>query len=131
METGRIWTAQSDSSRPLPLDARKPASLCTQVIEVSAPLDAQLGIFPKKTVPDSLYQAIFGQPDLTVLQPLLTYAVLDAAKIPNLPELLAASQLPHRCLLQGQAFENLANVAPWLVTAGRAQRIHKTAFHRR
>lgn len=43
------------------------------------------------------------------------YAVVDAAKSVNLPELLEASGLPHTCLFDGQSAEELANVCPWLV----------------
>ncbi|MEP4929489.1 MAG: hypothetical protein ABJT31_17080, partial [Hyphomicrobiales bacterium] len=57
-----------------------------------------------KTVPDALYEPLFGQPDDT---PLHTYAILDAAKFPNLPELLEVSGLVHRCLFKGDAFDEL------------------------
>ena len=44
-----------------------------------------------------------------------TYAILDAAKAPGLPELLAASELEHRCLFKGDTYEELKDVAPWIV----------------
>jgi len=54
------------------------------------PLDNQFGVHPPKTVPDALYQPLFGQPDPTPAEvaqcvgadkvpPLHTYAILDAA----------------------------------------------------
>lgn len=43
------------------------------------------------------------------------YAVLDAAMVTNLPEMLGASGLPHCCLVRGKAFDALSTVAPWLV----------------
>ena len=49
------------------------------------------------------------------MQPLQTYAVLDAAKAVNLPEQLSASRLEHRCLFMGAAYDEMKNVAPWIV----------------
>ncbi|MEL6678175.1 MAG: DUF4123 domain-containing protein [Pseudomonadota bacterium] len=44
-----------------------------------------------------------------------TYAILDAARIPNLIELLDLSGLEHRCLFAPDKVEELGAVAPWLV----------------
>ncbi|RAU18527.1 hypothetical protein DN062_07070 [Nitrincola tibetensis] len=89
------------------------------------PLDAQFGVYPKKTVPDALREALFGQPDPTDAEradfgddvpPLVTYAVLDAAKMPYLlTSLLEDSGLRHQSLFQGKAQEELAEHAPYLV----------------
>ncbi|MDP0925656.1 DUF4123 domain-containing protein [Paracoccus onubensis] len=101
--------------------------ICIETIENVEPLDRQFGISPKKTVPDVLREVIFGQPEPT--QPeieiaggdpanvpsMQTYAILDAAKVTNLPELLGASGLEHRCLFKGNAYDDLKDVAPWLV----------------
>lgn len=67
-----------------------------------------------------LRNALFGQ-----LEPIMpadgdpramqTYAILDAAKVTNLPELLERSGLEHRCLFKGTAYNELKNVAPWIV----------------
>lgn len=43
------------------------------------------------------------------------YALLDAAKVFGLPEMLEASGLEHACLFQGDAAEELRDVAPWIV----------------
>lgn len=98
-----------------------------ETIEDVEPLDAQFGVAEPKNVPDALYGALFGQPEPTegdVQQaggdptnvPLLhTYAILDAAKIQGLPELLTASGLEHRCLFKGAALEELKDVAPWII----------------
>ncbi|NSX56065.1 DUF4123 domain-containing protein [Parasulfitobacter algicola] len=77
------------------------------------PLDDQLRVYPPKTVPDALQNSLFGQTDPD--RPLHTYAILDAAKVTNLPELLSTSKLEHRCLFKGQAADDLKNVAPWVV----------------
>nr|WP_237072758.1 DUF4123 domain-containing protein [Pseudaestuariivita rosea] len=87
--------------------------LIIETIEDVIPLDDQFGIYPPKTVPDALYEPLFGQTDPDT--PCHTYAILDAAKVTNLPELLAASELEHRCLFKGQAEDDLRDVAPWIV----------------
>lgn len=87
-------------------------SLRTSTIESVEPLDTQLGVVELKTVPDALREPLFGQ--LSDV-PLHTYAILDAAKVPNLPELLEASGLVHKCLFKGGAYDELKNVAPWIV----------------
>ena len=114
----RVATAQSGSARP---------ALQVEIIEGVEPLDTQIGVFPKKTVPDALYDALFGESALTAAEikaaggdsalvpPMQTYAVLDGAKITNLPELLERGDLEHRCLFKGGAYDKLKNVAPWIV----------------
>lgn len=89
-------------------DSNVPA-LDIETIGDISPLGSQLGIVSKKTVPDALRNILFGQPELT------TCAVVDAAKIPNLPEVLENSDLEHRCLFKGRAYDDLKNVAPWIV----------------
>lgn len=98
-----------------------------ETIDSFEPLDTQIGGFPKKSVPDALHDALFGQPaptkaeivaaggDTSAVPLLQTYAVLDAAKLVNLPELLEDSGLEHRCLFKGDAYDELKEVAPWLV----------------
>lgn len=102
-------------------------ALQIETIENLEPLGSQIGVFPKKTVPDALHNALFGQPEATetevavadgdasAVPPLQTYAVLDAAKLINLPELLEDSGLEHRCLFKGDAYDELKDVAPWIV----------------
>ncbi|MBK4215607.1 DUF4123 domain-containing protein [Paracoccus caeni] len=98
------------------------------VIDGVEPLGTQIGVFPKRTIPEALREVLFGQQDMMVAgdssrrdsetqtaPPLQTYAVLDAAKVANLPELLEDSGLEHRCLFKGDAYETLKNVAPWIV----------------
>ena len=91
------------------------------------PLDAQLGVSFKENVPNNLYGTMFGQPspspaevaaeggDPASVPRMRTYAILDAAKVPNLPELLECSGLAHRCLFKGAAYDELKDVAPWIV----------------
>ena len=89
------------------------------------PLDAQFGVYPKKSVPDTLQDALFGQPEPSEAErgdlgdappPLATYAVLDAAKMPYLlTSLLETSGLRYLSLFQGEAQEDLGECAPYLV----------------
>ncbi len=57
-----------------------------------------------------------------------TYAVLDAAKIPDLPELLEASALTYRCLFKGAAFDEFKDAAPWLVQIKDGDRFTRSLF---
>lgn len=115
--TQQYSTAETQSEPHLNVDA----------IEGITPLDTQFGVADLKTVPDELYGPLFGKPvptetelalacgDPTGVQPLHTYAILDGAKVAGLPELLAASGLEHRCLFKGKAYDDLKDVAPWII----------------
>lgn len=120
------WTLLSGSAAVASPEPEQPA-LQIETIEGIEPLDTQIGVFPKKTVPDALHDALFGQPeprateieaaggDPAAIPPMQTYAILDAAKVTNLPEILERSGLEHRCLFKGNAYDELKNVAPWIV----------------
>ena len=97
---------------PEAVEASTEPALQIDTIDGVEPLDAQLGVADLKTVPDALYEPLFGQPSDALLH---TYAILDAAKVPNLPELLETSGLKHRCLFKGDAYDELKDVAPWVV----------------
>lgn len=115
---GSAAAGQPEPDRPV---------LHVNAIEGVEPLDTLIGVFPKKTAPDALHDALFGQPEPTAVEieaaggdpaavpPMQTYAILDAAKVTNLPELLERSGLDHRCLFKGAAYDELKNVAPWIV----------------
>lgn len=125
-ETYDHWTLLPSCVAAVQLEADPPA-LQVATIEGVEPLDSQIGAFPKKTVPDALHDALFGPLELTAAEieaaggdaaavpSMQTYAVLDAAKVTNLPELLERSGLEHRCLFKGAAYDELKNVAPWIV----------------
>ena len=103
------------------------SALHVEVIDGVQPLDDQFGAEFSKAVPDALHEILFGQlkpgdagmakagGNPENVPPLNTYAILDGAKVTNLPELLDTSGLKHRCLFKGQAFEDLKHVAPWIV----------------
>ncbi len=106
---------------PGPEDAGVTASargMTVEAINGVEPLDAQFGVAEPLTVPPALREALFGQPESTegrATRPLHTYAVLDAAKVLGLPDMLETSGLEHACLFAGDAADELRDVAPWLV----------------
>lgn len=100
-----------------------------ELIQDIIPLDAQVGVLPKKTVPDALHQAMFGQ-EPTAAQLEHTYAILDAAKVPNLLEMLEDSGLEYRCLFTGEAQDDLGQVAPWIVRLEEGSSFTRNLFTR-
>lgn len=116
------WTEGPSARGPSP----KP-TLTVEMIEQVVPLGTQFGVVEPFTVPAALQEFMFGQPEPTEAEiaghhddpdevpQLHTYAILDAAKVTNLPEMLDTSDLPHRCLFKGDAFDELKHVAPWIV----------------
>lgn len=112
----------------LPSDNRDDESpLVIKTIGHVEPLGLQLAVQPKKKVPDSLHDTIFGQPiptdaearfaggDQISVPSMQTYAILDAAKVVNLPELQEASGLRHHWLFRGEAYDKMKNAALWVV----------------
>ena len=97
------------------------------------PLGPQIGVWPKRCVPDALADLLFGdlpdrgRPDEPA-SPCSTWAVLDAARLPNLAEELEASGLVHRCLFRGKAQEDWGHVAPWLVALRPDARLTRRLF---
>lgn len=97
------------------------------------PLGLQLGVWPKRCVPEPLADLLFGDvPDRDrpgdAASPCATWAVLDAACVPNLPEELEASGLAHRCLFRGKAQDDWGHVAPWLVALRPDARLTRRLF---
>ena len=89
-----------------------------ETISEVQPLDAQFGAVRKKSVPDALFDILFGKIDTSGADQdgyPQTYAILDAAKIPDLREYLERSTLEYRCLFKGQAYDDLSDVAPWII----------------
>ncbi|WP_298258159.1 DUF4123 domain-containing protein [uncultured Litoreibacter sp.] len=136
-ELNDYWTQQYS-----PQETPSDPLLNIENIENVEPLDAQFGVADPKTVPDALYAPVFGQPeplefeleqaegDPAAVPPLHTYAILDAAKVPSLPELLATSGLDHRCLFKGDAFDELKDVAPWIVRLEADHKFTRNLFTR-
>lgn len=120
----RVATDTTNGEPPLTLQGSNPPRLQIRTIDDLQPLGPQIGAFPKKTVPDALYDAILGHGtassdatkaavrDLSVP---VTYAILDPLRLDGLTEFLQNSGLEHRCLVKGKAFDDFGQVAPWLV----------------
>lgn len=95
------------------------------VHEVTLPsvraLDAQFGVWPKKHLPEEISSNLFGEnffsskEILHAEQSTHTFAILDAAKIPDLPDTLANSGLTYLNLFRGTAAQELADVSPYIV----------------
>jgi hypothetical protein len=105
------------------------------------PLDGQLGVHPRKTVPDALYEPLFGQPEPTeqeiaqygekdLVPPMKLYAILDAAKVktPGLRRILDTSELDFACLLTGQDYDELKDSAPYIVELKEGNDFTRTLF---
>ncbi len=105
------------------------------------PLDGQLGVHPRKTVPDALYESLFGQPEpieqeiaqygeKDLVPPMKLYAILDAAKVktPGLRRILDTSELDFACLLTGQDYDELKDSAPYIVELKEGNDFTRTLF---
>lgn len=134
-----IWTFGPRDSTRTP---RSGPALTIELIDCVEPLDGQFGVEVPKTVPDALYDALFGlaEPskaeietancDAAKIPPLHTYAILDAAKVPNLPEMLEVFGLEHRCLFKGAAYDDMKGVAPWIVRLEEGNHFTRNLFTR-
>lgn len=120
------WQIPAGDSSPNVSQADRPG-IQADIVEDVEPLDAQIGVFPKRTVPETLRTVLFGQPeptesgiemaggDISNVPPMQTYTILDASKVTGLPDLLENSGLEHLCLFKGDAYDEMKDVAPWLV----------------
>ena len=84
------------------------STLEAERIDGFAPLAAHAGT-GGPAVPASIATILLGHADRS------PYAILDAAKVPGLWELLHGSGLAFRCLFHGPGSEALEAVSPWLV----------------
>ncbi|SFR55642.1 DUF4123 domain-containing protein [Litoreibacter janthinus] len=107
-----IWLLNGASDATAHSDhPTNPAGTVDLIAELT-PLDAQTDTTERKAVPDPLFASLFGPIGDAVPA---TFAILDAAKLPDLPELLLGSGLEHQCLFSGDALEELGHVAPWII----------------
>ena len=97
-----------------------------------APLDSQWGVATPRTVPEALEAAIFSPPAAPDggPEPLHSYAIVEAARVRHLPEILRNSDLAHRCLFKGEAFDSMKEVAPWLVQLREGSSFTRSLFTR-
>lgn len=126
-----VPNVERERGRTLPPAALAPAeeevfSLDLLRLRDLAPLDPQIGVWPKRSVIPALDDALFGPaPDGS--KP-ASFAILDAAKLANLPETLDGSGLRHRCLFKGDALRDWGHVAPWLVALEPGHRLTRRLF---
>jgi hypothetical protein len=108
--------------------APSPAPVEIETLEGVVPLDRQFGAESPKSVPESLSDALFGASSDRHGTPVRLYAILDAALVPNLAQFLEASGLPHECLIRGDSFAELEDVAPWIVQINEANAFTRRLF---
>lgn len=121
-----VWTIGLGANTPS-IDASYGLSRHEQ-LDVT-PLRAQFGQDSEVFVPDALKKPLFGMlSEITETTQLFTYAILDAAKVVGLPELLATSGLEHRCFYKGDTFDQLGDVAPWIVRLEAENRLTQNLF---
>ena len=114
--------------------------LIIEEIEGVEPLDMQMGVHTRKTVPDALLEPLFGQPAPTKdeinhygsaenVPAMKTYAILDAAKMSYLlTAKIEASDLKYQSLFQGKSQEELKEVAPYLVELEQNNKFTESLF---
>ncbi|MEL7219521.1 MAG: DUF4123 domain-containing protein [Pseudomonadota bacterium] len=128
-EDGNYWMS-------IPASGKARPQVLTPVLDAMSvygvePLGAQLDVTQPLTVPLTLREELFSQADVIEgrdILPLHTYALLDAAKVPGLPEMLETSGLDHACLFQGTAAEELRDVAPWIVRLHEYHKFTRNVF---
>lgn len=105
---GRPVILSADAVDDGPLPPVRPEWLTLPPARRIERLDLQQGVLPRRNVPEDIHDDLFGGTGHS-------YAVLDAAKVPMLPELLETSGLAYTSLFKGAAAEKLVDVAPYLV----------------
>ena len=100
------WIGEVADGPDAPL--QRVSALIREDVEGVVPLDTQFGVREKRCVPDVLRKPMFeggaGAP----------YVLLDGARLPGCREMLEAADAPHRCLYRGEAYDALADEAPWV-----------------
>lgn len=101
------------------------------------PLDAQLGIWPEKNIPDALLEPLFSQPKQTDIEAVYytnevptmnTYAVLDTAKLQWGFNELKNCKMPYRCLFRGDAGVGVRQIAPYLIELDKEKQFTRLLF---
>ena len=93
-------------------------------IASAQPLDQQFGAIELTTLPVEFFEYFFGESPLSYSSEVIadvksvsmfTYAIIDAAKVDQFVQIIGTSDLEHLCLFQGEAQNELEDVAPWIV----------------
>jgi hypothetical protein len=93
-------------------DVPQSAALSASHIPSVDVLDAQVGVHPRETIPQSLRDLVMGDEEEP---PAACFAIVDGAAVPQLPDALEASGLAHQCLFKEPALSEFGEAAPWLV----------------
>jgi hypothetical protein len=112
-----FWTAGLIAADP----GSSHRALETERIEGFAPLAARVGT-DGPAVPVAIAAILLGHADRS------PYAILDAAKVPGLAELLHGSGQAYRCLFHGPGSEALEAVSPWLVALDPGRSFTRSLF---
>lgn len=110
--TGDFWTASAGEPPPFSIERL----LTCRMLRRVEPLEPGINAGSERILPEQLAEVLFGQagsPPMPAASN--TYAILDAAKITGLPEMLEVADMASRCLFRGSAYHELADAAPWLV----------------
>lgn len=100
--------------------------LVIEEIEDVEPLGFQVGNDEAQTIPEALQEPLFSQLEPTereieqygsaeAVPSMKVYAVLDAAKVTHLRDHVEDSDCAYECLFQGDAAQEMRDVAPYLV----------------
>lgn len=106
-------------------EARYPDTTFRQYEIDCEPLDSQLGQWPKQLIPEAVQPLLFPLDDNPRMG---TFALLDAARIPNLRERLDTTEIRYTCLFNGAAAAQWGHVAPWLVQLKPDSRLLRPLF---
>lgn len=95
-------------------------ALIHQVTDPVTPLDAQMGVWPLKSVPPAMEEALLGpcvDPATGQAGDLPLYAIIEGARFPTLFQLIEGTEeaAAHRGLFQGKLAEDLGENVPILV----------------
>lgn len=110
--------------------------LSVRSIERVVPLGDRPGQDGEGHVPAAISDYLFDPPatgnrdqgDVGGSSALATYAILDAAKVDNLLEIMDGSDVVRECLFKGSARDDLGHVAPWIVQLEGGSRFTRSLF---
>ena len=103
---GDFWTANADVPPPRSVER---LLICKSLRGVE-PLEPRVVAGSERRLPEPLTEVLFGQAG-SPRRPAAsnTYAILDAAKITGLPDMLEVADMASRCLFRGHAYHKLAD----------------------
>lgn len=133
---GELLTVNTSNNPPVTADQ---SYLTITKLGIIEPLDDQRGVLVHKTVPNTLQDVLFGQPEpttsdieqhesLNAVPPLKTYAIVDASRIMHWWGTDFVKELSCYCLHQGEAAEYYKRTGPYIVELEEGHLFTKTLF---